>query len=178
TLALEMGCSFVARSFSGDNKHLQPLIGAAMRHNGTAVIDVISPCVTFNNQPDSRKSYDYLREHKTTLQELGMIESFDEIKVDIPEGTSQDIKLPDGSTLTVKKLLPEAHNVTDRSEALDLLRKSRASQQILTGLFYIDSSAPSLVDNLNLVETPLAQLRESDLRIDDSSMQKIMSEFR
>ena len=178
TLALEMGCTFVARSFSGDNKHLQPLIGAAMNHPGTSVIDVISPCVTFNNQPDSRKSYDYIREHKSTLQELGFIDRFEEIKVDIPEGTSQDIKMPDGSFLKIKKLHPSAHDVTSRDEALQLLRTSRASNQILTGLFYINSEAPNLVDSLEMVETPLAQLSEADLRIDPPGMQKVMDEYR
>jgi 2-oxoglutarate ferredoxin oxidoreductase subunit beta len=175
SLALELGCTFVARSFSGDPKHLIPLISAAMQHPGTAVIDVISPCVTFNNQADSLKSYDYMKEHKVTLQELGFIESFDTVQVDIKDGATESIQLPDGSTLTLRKLDSRTHNVRDRFAAQSLLWKSKNSAELLLGLFYISTSETNLVDSLSLPSTPLSKLTESTLR--PTHLTEILEEY-
>ncbi len=177
-LALQLGCSFVARSFSGDAKQLVPLIEAAFQHNGTAVIDVISPCVTFNNHEGSTKSFETLREHNMKLQELGFIHAFDEIKVDYAEGSVEEIKLHDGSSLTLKKLNSIDHNVHDKMATFSLLQKHHNDGQVLTGLFYIDPNSTSLVDTLNLTDKPLCQLTEKDTRPSAEALLKILENFR
>lgn len=178
TLALEMGCTFVARSFSGDTKQLVTLITAAMKHPGTAVIDVISPCVTFNNQPDSTKSYDYIKEHRISLHELGIVETNEEIKVDYQEGTTQDVELPDGTFLRLKKVDSRNHNVTDRTEAFSILRNAREKKELLTGLFYINKSTDNLLTSLSLCSKPLAQLNEQDCRPSKEVFSSILNQFR
>lgn len=178
SLAIELGCTFVARSFSGDAKHLVALISAAMHHNGTAVIDIISPCVTFNNLPDSLKSYDYMKDHKITLQELGFIDAMDEIKIDIDEGSVEKVDMPDGSHLMIRKLDSKAHNVNDRNQAINILRTARSSTEVLLGLFYIDPRGQNLMDTLNLVDSPLSKLDESSLRPSSSVLETIFLDYR
>lgn len=177
SMALDLGCTFVARSFSGDAKQLVPLLQAAMKHKGTAVIDIISPCITFNNHDGSTKSYTYVREHDISLQELGIIQPMDEIKVDYAEGARQAVQLPDGSTLTLKKLAKQELDITDRYAAMRLLNESKKTNDILTGLFYIDSKSESLNDTLNLVEGSLAFLNEKELRPTKTQWNEILSDF-
>jgi 2-oxoglutarate/2-oxoacid ferredoxin oxidoreductase subunit beta len=177
-LAIQMGCNFVARSFSGDAKQLVPLIEAAFQHNGTAIIDVISPCVTFNNHEGSTKSYDAIRDRNIKLQELGYIRSVEDIRVDYKEGETQEVKLPDGSTLTLKKLARHEHNIHDRMASLSLLSEYYGKAETLTGLFYMDQKSESLVDSMELTATPLAQLTEKDLRPNQESMDKILRIFQ
>ncbi len=177
SLALDLGCTFVARSFSGDAKQLVPLIQAAMKHKGTAVIDIISPCITFNNHDGSTKSYTYVREHDVSLQELGIVQPMDEIKVDYAEGSKQSVTLPDGSVLTLKKLASHDLDIKDRYAAMRLLNESKASQEILTGLFFIDEKSESLNETLNLVEPSLATLNEAQLRPLKDQWTEILSEF-
>lgn len=177
SLALDLGCTFVARSFSGDAKQLVPLLQAAMKHKGTAVIDIISPCITFNNHDGSTKSYTYVREHDISLQELGIIQPMDEIKVDYAEGERQAVQLPDGSTLTLKKLAKQELDITDRYAAMRLLNESKKTNDILTGLFYIDSKSESLNDTLNLADGSLAFLNEKELRPSKDQWNEILSDF-
>ncbi len=176
-LALQLGCNFVARSFSGDAKQLVPLIEAAFQHNGSAVIDVVSPCVTFNNHEGSTRSYDTVREHNIRLQELGLVHKFDTIKVDYPEGSVKEIELPDGSMLYLKKLSQEEHDFTDRMAAFELLSKHQNSGQTLTGLFYYNGKSESLLDGMNMTDTPLAQLGEKETRPSKEVLTKILSHY-
>lgn len=176
-LALELGCSFVARSFAGDPKQLQTLLRAAMAHRGTAFIDIISPCVTFNNHEGSTKSYPYAKDHEEPIHELGFVPYFEDIEVEQAEGTVQDVRMHDGSLLTIRKLGTE-HDPTDRLAALALLGREKAEGRFLTGLFYVNEAAPSLLDMLDLVETPLAQLPAERLRPGREAFAQILGEYR
>jgi 2-oxoglutarate/2-oxoacid ferredoxin oxidoreductase subunit beta len=177
SLAIELGCSYVARSFSGDPKQLVPLIEAAFRHNGAAIIDVVSPCVTFNNHDGSLKSYDFLRQHDIRLQDLGFIEPNEEIQAHYKEGETQEIRMPDGSMLILKKLDPRTHDVHNKMAATSLLHSSRASGKIMTGLFYYNPDSKSLVDNLNLPPQSLASLTEKETRPSAQALEKMMQPF-
>lgn len=176
-LAIEMGCTFVARSFSGDAKQLVPLLKSAFQHNGTAFIDVISPCITFANHEGSTKSYDAVKEMNTQLQELGYYPPQQEIHVDYDEGTSQVVKMHDGSHLTLKKLDSRAHDVTDGKTALSLLYESRKNDEFLTGLFYFNNQATCLTDQLNLPDKALTGLNEKELRPSEEALKEIIKEF-
>lgn len=177
SLAIEVGCGFVARSFSGDSKQLQALLATALRHPGTAFIDVISPCITFANHPGSTKSYDYVKEHKVTLQELGFIQPAGKIEADYAEGDVQTILLHDGSRLLLKKLDSREHNVADKISAIQKLHEARDKQEILTGLFYLNEKNKNLIDSLNLTDTPLTQLDEKLSRPSIETLSEIMREF-
>ncbi len=178
TLALELGCTFVARSFSGDAKQLVPLIQAALKHKGTAVIDVFSPCITFNNHDGSTKSYNYVKSHDVVLQELGFFNPQEAVVVDYKEGTKELIELPDGSKVLLNKIDSRLHNVHDRLSAAQVLTEARLNGEILTGLFYIREDEPSLIDNLNLVDKPLAFLSEKELRPTEDLFNKVMGQFK
>jgi 2-oxoglutarate ferredoxin oxidoreductase subunit beta len=161
--ALAADCTFIARSFSGDAKQVKQLLSAAMRHRGTAVLDIISPCVTFNDADDSTKSYKWGREHRDILNEVGFVQSLDEIGVDYEEGAVQPVQLHDGSWITLKKL-DENHDPTNRISAFRILEEAQREQQIVTGLIYIDEERPSMSELENLPETPLVELSEAQLR--------------
>lgn len=172
-LALELGCGFVARSFSGDKKQLVPLIQAALSHKGTAIIDVISPCVTFNDHEGSTKSYDFVKEHDQPLQEIDFIPHFEEINVDYEAGDTVNVKLHDGAYLTLKKL-DQDYDPTDRLAVMRLGHEARAKQQLLTGLIYHNPGKPSFDDVSNLPETPLHSLQPEDLRPSREQFEAIM----
>ncbi len=159
--ALSAGASFVARSFSGDAKQVQALLKAALAHNGTAVLDIISPCVTFNNREDSTKSFHWGKTHREIINEIGFVLNADEIAVDYETETL--VEMHDGTLLKLTKL-GEDHDPTDRMSAYRVLYEAQASQQILTGLVYIDPSRPSLVDVENVADTPLVKLPQDQLR--------------
>ncbi len=178
SLAIELGCTFVARSFSGDAKQMVPLISAAMRHPGTAVIDVISPCVTFNNHEGSTLSYDYVKDHNIKLQEFGFIEAMQEIQVDYPEGEREVVKLPDGSSLVLRKLDSRLHDIHSRIAATAAIHNASSQHEILTGLLYVKDSSSNLLDSMTLTEIPLARLTQEDLRPGASALTKIMDEWR
>lgn len=160
-LAIEMGCTFVARTFSGDGKQLVPLLDAAFRHRGTAFIDVISPCITFANHEGSTRSFESVRAHNVHLQELGFIQPQQEIKIDYAEGATQEIELHDGSRLTLRKLISAEHDITRPDLALARLHESKQRGEFLTGLFYWNRNSRTLDERLDLVEAPLAKLDES-----------------
>ena len=176
-LALEAGCGFVARSFSGDGKQLVPLIAAAAKFNGTAFIDVISPCVTYANHSGSTKSYDYVKEHKLSLQELGYIDAKEENVADYEPGTTTKITLSDGSSLILKKLDTD-HNTSSKTEAFRRLHQAKDNGEILTGLIYFDQSPASFVDRLGLPDIPLSHLTEKDLRPPEENLKSALKEFK
>lgn len=176
SIAINLGCGFVARSFSGDGRQLVPLISAALHHNGTAFIDVVSPCVAFANHAGSTKSYNYVKEHKVTLQELGFIQPSDEIEVDYDEGTTESIRLHDGSQLLLKKL-DSSYNHKDSIKAMKALQKACSQQQVLTGLIYLNTDNTDYISHLNLSKTPLTHLKESDIKASPSFLEEMNAKF-
>lgn len=175
-LAIEMGCEFVARSFSGDPRQLVPLLDLAIRHQGTAFIDVISPCITFANHEGSSRSFHAVKEHNRQLQELGFIQPQEEVKVDYAEGETQVVELPDGSHFTLRKLISAEHDVTRRDQAMARLHESKDRGEFLTGLFYWNKDSKSLAEQLHLVDRPLAELSEST-RPPAKALDEIMSRY-
>lgn len=176
SLALEMGCGFVARSFSGDAKQLVPLLRAAMEFKGTAFIDVISPCVTFANHPGSTKSYDAVKERKFQLQSMGFIEPKEEISVDYEDSTI--IELHDGSKLALDKIDGQSHDVTDEFAAREVLFRAKQEQKFVTGLFYFNEEKQNLLDEKAMVsDTGLCHLNEQELRPSKDSLSQILDQF-
>jgi len=176
-LAMKWGATFVARSFSGDKKQLQAILKTAVSHNGLSVIDVISPCVTFNDHTGSTKSYGYMKEHEAVLHELDYIPFFEEIAVDIPEGTAADVRLHDGSLLRIRKLERD-YDPTNRRAALEALEEAETKGEVLTGVLYVNTSKPTFVEQLNLEEAPLATLPESKTRPPKAVLDTVMEELR
>lgn len=162
-LAIEAGATFVARSFSGDKRQLTQILKASLAHQGVAMLDVISPCVTFNDQPESTKSYQYVKQHEAAVHEVDFIPYFDDIAVDYAPGTATDVRLHDGSYLRLRKLTRD-YDATDRRAALGLLNGAHGSEEVLTGVFYIAPEKPGFLASLNLVSEPLATLPESRVR--------------
>jgi 2-oxoglutarate ferredoxin oxidoreductase subunit beta len=175
-LAIELGCGFVGRSFAGDPKQLIQLLKAAASHQGTAVLDVISPCVTFNNHEGSTKSYKYAKEMETPLHELGFTPFFEQISVDYEPGTVQDVQMHDGSHLILKKLNHD-YNPRDRMNAVQTIAKASEEKQFLTGLLYIDEGKPDFVSMMKVVDEPLASLQQDRLRPSKEALDKIMAEL-
>jgi len=178
-LALEAiigGCTFVARSFSGDAKQVQALLKAAVSHKGTAVIDIISPCVTFNNAPDSTKSYPYGKEHEMPLHDIDYVPVREEIEVDYAEGESVEVKLHDGSFIRLKKLDFD-YDPRNRAQAIAMLEQAQREQMFITGLLYYEEPRATLGETLNLTQTPLAQLPEDKLRPASEALNSVMKTF-
>ncbi len=176
-LALELGATFVGRSFSGDKTQLVPLIKAAMSHSGFAFLDVISPCVTFNNNQGSTKSYDFVREHIAATSALDYVPEQEEITVSYEAGTSTHVALHDGSVIQLQKLNPN-WNPTNRDSAMNQVQEAKNKGEILTGLLYIDPNSPDLHQVLDTVEQPLNTLREKDLCPGSAVLEKINAGFR
>jgi 2-oxoglutarate ferredoxin oxidoreductase subunit beta len=175
-LAVELGCTFVARSFSGDAKQLVPLLNSALRHRGTAFIDVISPCVTFANHEGSTRSFEAVRTLNVHLQELGFIQPQQEIKVNYEEGAAQEVKMHDGSVLTLRKLVSADHDIRRADLALARLHEAKSKGEFLTGLFYWNEESKTLAESLDLVETPLRDLTEST-RPSRAALSEILARF-
>jgi len=161
-LAVQLGATFAARSFSGDKAQLVPLIKAAFEHRGAAFIDVISPCVAFNNHDGSTKSFDYVREHNVALNALDFITGRSPIEIDYPEGAAERVALHDGSTITLRKLADD-HDWRDRAAALAALEKHRAEGEIVTGLIYLNDEPVDLHARLNTAKKPLNEMGEAEL---------------
>lgn len=160
--ALQMGATFVARSFSGDKAQLVPLIKAAISHRGFALIDVISPCVTFNNNPESTKSYEFVRDHSEATGTVDFVPLRKEITADYPPGSTYEVTMHDGSTLHLHKM-DEALDPFDRRSALFCLEEHRSGGRILTGLIYLDKDSRDLHDTMETSQRPLSRLDETDL---------------
>jgi len=176
-LALKWGATFVARSFSGDKKQLQAILKTAIAHNGLSVIDVISPCVTFNDHVGSTKSYGYMKEHEAVLHELDFVPFFEDISVDIPEGEATDVQLHDGSHLRIRKLHRD-YNPKDKFGALAALDAAESKGEVLTGVLYVDTEKPTFTELLNLADQPLATLPESKIRPPAAVLEQAMEELR
>jgi 2-oxoglutarate ferredoxin oxidoreductase subunit beta len=176
-LAIELGCTFVARSFSGDAKQLVPLLRSALQHKGTAFIDVISPCITFANHEGSTKSYDAVKDANVPLHEIGFVVPQPEIKVDYAEGEIKTITLHDGTLLTLKKLDSRHYDPTDAKKALEVLYDSRKQNQFLTGLLHYEEKSQNFTDLLKTPATPLAHLKEAELKPTPQALKECLKEF-
>ena len=173
-LAILSGATFVARSFSGDKRQLTAILKAALAHRGTVMLDVISPCVTFNDHEGSTKSYKYVLEHEEALQELSFVPSFEDITVDYDPGTTMDVEMHDGSHLRLRKLR-EDFNPTDMQQALRVLTAAHHEGEVLTGVFYIDRDKPDFIDQLGIVEQPLARLPLETVRPPRAVLEEVMA---
>src|ERR1700732_1615362 len=163
SLAIQLGATFVGRSFSGDKKQLLAMLKAAIAHQGTVMLDVVSPCVTFNDHEGSTKSYKYMKDHEEPLQEVSFVPVFEDITVDYDAGTTVEVTMHDGSRLRLRKL-EEDYDATNRIQAITRLNQAHEDDEVLTGVFYINPKAPSFIDLLNMTEQPLATLPESIVR--------------
>jgi 2-oxoglutarate ferredoxin oxidoreductase subunit beta len=177
--ALAADATFVARSFSGSIKEVSELLKAALHHNGTAVLDIISPCVTFNNSPDSTKSFPYGKEHANPLHDITFIPLAEEIILEEFESSengekSREVQLHDGTWLRLSPLASD-YDPTDKFEAMRLLEDAHLRQELITGLIYIDDSRPSMIETLEVVETPLSHLEEAQLRPSAEALDKVMA---
>ncbi len=175
-LAITAGCEFVARSFAGDPKQVSEILKAAFSHRGTAVIDIISPCVTFNNREESTKSYSWGKTHDERVNDFGFVMSQEEIQVEYEPGEVKEVEMFDGSRILLKKL-DGSHDPTDKDAALRLLREAHDNQLFITGLLYVNKSRPNLAEVYHLGDTPLAYLPESKLRPSPESLQAILREM-
>ena len=170
--ALIGNATFVARSFAGDPKQVKELIKAAISHKGIAVLDIISPCVTFNNQDTAAHSYAWGREHEVALHELSYVPPAEEIMVSYSEGDTIEVTMHDGSTVLLKKLERD-YNPTNRAEAVRILEEANCEQCLLTGLIYITEEPPSLTEMYNLPKTALNRLPAERIRPARETMQKV-----
>jgi 2-oxoglutarate ferredoxin oxidoreductase subunit beta len=162
SLSLQLGASFVARSFSGDKAQLVPIIKAAIQHHGSAFIDCISPCVAFNNHEGSTKSFDYVREHNDAVNDLDVVPERKEITADYAAGTIEEIVQPNGARLRLHKLSAD-YDPHDRIAAMKHLQERHAAGEIVTGVLYIEAAPTDLHDYLNIVDKPLNKLTDAEL---------------
>ncbi len=176
-LALTLGATFVARGFSGDKAQLVPLIRAAVEHRGAAFIDVVSPCVAFNNHPGSTKSYDYVREHNEAVNRLDFISSRSELTAAYAPGDAQDVLLHDGSTVRLRKL-DAGYDPSDKSAAMAFLESRRAAGEVVTGLLYLNPDARDLHDMLATTDLPLNALSDAELVPGDEALAKVNAALR
>jgi len=176
-LALQLGATFVARSFSGDKQQLVPLIKAAIEHQGAAFIDVVSPCVAFNNHAGSTKSYDYVREHNEAVNRLDFITGREEITTDYAPGESVEVTQHDGSVLRLRKLAPD-YDPTDRIKAMNYLQERAAAGEVVTGLLYVKPDPSDLHTYLNTLEKPLNRLGERELCPGAVALEKLNAALR
>lgn len=170
--ALVGNATFVARSFAGDPKQVKELIKAALSHGGISVLDIISPCVTFNNQDTAMHSYTWGKEHEVALHELSYVPRAEEIMIEYEEGEAKEVTMHDGSTVVLKKLGKD-YDPTNRSEALRILEEANAQQVLVTGLIYINTEQPSLREIYNITDTPLNRLSRDRIRPNQESIKMI-----
>jgi 2-oxoglutarate ferredoxin oxidoreductase subunit beta len=173
--AIVAECGFVARSFAGDPKHVTALIKAALNYRGTAVLDIISPCVTFNDKDDSTKSYSWGKAHDERINDFSFVLQQDEITLEQAEGETKTVELHDGSSIVLQKLAEGQHDPTNRLAAIQLLEEAREKQRFITGLIYINPNRPSLAEHEKLGALPLSALPESKTRPSRESLEKIIA---
>jgi 2-oxoglutarate ferredoxin oxidoreductase subunit beta len=176
-MAMILGATYVGRSFSGDKQQLVPLIKGAIEHRGAAFIDVISPCVAFNNHAGSTKSYEYVRMHNEAVNRLDFIEGRAEITADYEPGALAEVTQHDGSVIRLRKIAPD-YDPTDRLKAMNYLQHRAAAGEVVTGLLYIDPQAEDLHTHLNTVETPLNQLGNRELCPGAVALERINASLR
>lgn len=177
TMALQLGASYVGRGFSGDKKQLVPLIKGALSHRGTAFIDVISPCVAFNNHAGSTKSYDYVREHNDAVNKLDVMSPRSEIAVDYPAGDTIAVEQHDGTVLQLRKLA-EDYDPRDRIAAMNFIQQHHARGEVVTGLLFVDPQAGDLHQHLKTSSRPLNRLEAADLNPGRAVLDKINAKLR
>ena len=177
SLAIQLGATFVGRSFSGDKKQLSSMMKAAIAHKGTVMLDVVSPCVTFNDHEGSTKSYKYMQTHEEPLHEVSFVPAFEEINVDYDPGTTFEVIMHDGSSLRLRKL-EENYDPTDKVHALTRLTEAHDKGEILTGVFYVNPTAANFIEMLNVVDEPLATLPDSVTRPPKEVLDACMEELR
>ena len=171
-LAITLGATYVARSFSGDRKQLAPLVQGAIAHKGSAILDVISPCVTFNNHEGSTKSLKYVKGHLDPIHDVDFIPSYENIEVDYDEGTDQEVKLHDGSHIVLHKL-SKNYDPTSKSQAISAIHGAIAEGKFLTGLIYYNPNRLDFASELDLCDTPLAELTDEDLQPPAEALERI-----
>ena len=177
TMAIELGATFVARSFSGDKKQLQAILRAATAHRGTVLLDVISPCVAFNDHEGSTKSYSYMKEHEEPLHEVGFVPYFEDLRVDYEPGQTVEVRMHDGSRVVLKKL---GHDYDPTSKAASYLALLEAQKkgEVLTGILYLETQNKNFLELLNLADEPLATLPQERVRPTREVLDQIMEELR
>jgi len=176
-LAIQLGATFVGRSFSGDKKQLLSMLKAAIAHKGTVMLDVISPCVTFNDHEGSTKSYKFMQENDEPINEVGFVASFDDIDVDYDSGQVYEVEMHDGSSLRLRKL-HEDYDPTDKANAVRTLMEAEEKHEVLTGVLYINTEKPTFTDLLNIVDEPLGTLPESLTRPPKSALEALMTNLQ
>jgi len=176
-LAISLGATFVGRSFSGDKRQLHSMLKAAMVHKGTVLLDVISPCVTFNDHEGSTKSYKYAIDHEEPLQEINFIPAFENISVEYDPGTTVEVTMHDGSRLRLRKL-EEDYDPTNKIQAITRLNQAKEKDEMLTGVLYVNTQAPTFLDMLNTADEPLATLPASVVRPGREVLEQAMEELR
>ena len=177
-MAVNLGCSFVARSFSGSKKQLTAIIKAAISHKGFALIDVISPCVTFNNNDESLRSYGYVKDNQAELHSVGFIPHFSPLEqVEVPAGVYRDITLHDGSTMRLETISSE-HDISDAVAALTALHTADAEKKHVMGLLYFDGDKPALEDELDLHDTPIVEIGDDILRPSVAQLDDVIAVLR
>ncbi|MET0605748.1 MAG: 2-oxoacid:ferredoxin oxidoreductase subunit beta [Beijerinckiaceae bacterium] len=176
-VAIQLGATFVARSFSGDKGQLTPLIKAALEHRGAAFIDVISPCIAFNNHDGSTKSFDYVRAHNAALNSLDFLTGRAPITADYPEGDAHDVRLHDGSTIRLRKLAAD-YDIHDPSAAIAHIHKVQRDGEIATGLIYLEEEPADMHERLGTAKRPLNAMGDRDLCPGASALTKINASLR
>jgi len=176
-LAISLGATFVARSFSGDKRQLHTILKAALAHRGTVMIDVVSPCVTFNDHEGSTKSFKFMKDHEEPLHDLNFVPAFHEIDVEYDPGSTINVTMHDGSSLQMRKL-EEDYDPTDKIRALTRLAQSQEVDEVLTGVLYLNTQAPNFIEMLNMSDEPLANLPESVTRPSREVLEECMEELR
>jgi len=176
-MAITLGATFVARSFSGDKRQLHAILKAAIAHQGTVMLDVISPCVTFNDHEGSTKSYKYMKDHEEPLQDISFVPAFEDISIDYDPGTTVEVTMHDGSRLRLSKI-EEDYDPTERIKAITRLHEAHEKGEVLTGVFYVNTKAPTFLDLLNMTDDPLATLPEAVLRPGREVLEQVMEELR
>ena len=176
-IALQLGATFVANSFSGDKSQLVPIIQAAIAHKGFAFINVISPCVTFNNVPGSTKAYDYIRQHMASTNTVDFVPAEEEITTNYAPGTSEVVTMHDGSSIHLQKM-DEKLDIHSRRSALALMQEYKAEDKVLTGLLFVDPDSQEIHETMNTTVTPLRNLTEAALCPGSEQLEKINALLR
>jgi 2-oxoglutarate ferredoxin oxidoreductase subunit beta len=176
-LAIQLGATYVGRSFSGDKQQLKALLQGAIAHRGTVMLDVISPCVTFNDHEGSTKSYSYVKDHEEPLGDVSFVPFFEDLEVEYEPGATKEITLFDGSKVLLHKL-PEDYDPSDKCDALRVLTEGHDKNEVVTGLFYVNTEQEDFITMLDLVDEPLATLPESRVRPPKQVLDQVMESYR
>ena len=176
-MAITLGATFVGRSFSGDKRQLHSMLKAAIAHKGTVMLDVVSPCTTFNDHEGSTKSYKWMKDHEEPIQDISFVPAFEDITVDYDPGTTIEVTMHDGSSLRLSKI-EEDYDPTNRLQAIQRLHEAHEKGEALTGVFYVNTKAPSFLDLLNITDDPLATLPQSKTRPGREVLEQVMEELR